>query len=403
MVPVLALALSLLSGASLEGELSARVEARSSSIQQSGSAARENRDSGSATPRAQLVVESIPARLTLGYSPRFWTSDFAARPKPLVNQTADARVDLQPDSGWRATLSVSGLRGVTDPLAGWQQTMAVAPESVEVQTTRPIRYEELRALASAEASLSERTGLSLAGGWNLSRAPDPEGRAVLPPQRTASLEAAVGHRLTDLDTLRLSLRGTEAATDLPGADVRVSTMTAQVTWRRLMTPTVEGRFAGGVSLAYAGSALPPDSGDLLWTGEAGVRRAGGETGAEFDIAARLTTFAQRLTGEIDSMASLTGTMGWRVGQSLAFSGTAAAGSSTDGETFVGRVDLRLIYAIDHRIALEFGLNGTSQRERRPERPSFREGSAFLAMAWTTEGLVRLGNVERVQRQPRPNE
>ncbi len=386
----LPLVASLVQVASLDAELGLRAEGRSTTLDASG-LPRATRASVFAIPSATAIADASRLRLTAAYAPRLWTSDVESRSPVLVNHAVDARLETRHEAPWRAEAAASAIRGMIDPLADPWHAAAAAAEPAQIATTGRLRYEELRTGVRGELSLGLRTTVSAGAGWQRSRAIEPESRPLLPTQRRASLDASLTRLATERDTLRLDAGARETVTDAPGGRTDTALGSAVATWRRRLSPNLDAWIGGGATLALSDDELEgPRTHDVLPRGEAGVARGGEDLALGVEVAARLTTFVDRFTGEVSPMAHLVSALRWRAGERVSFALTASGGARTDGDTVLAGADARVAWALRERLSLELGVTGRWQRERqredRPGVPSFAEATAFAGVAWATERL-----------------
>lgn len=378
-LPVVA---GLLHAAAAGGELSARIEGRSTTLSAEDAPARiQSRGSASATPAVSGFVAGAPLRLGVTYAPRIWTSDLGSGEAPYVNHAADARLQLRGETGWHAEASGAAVRGRTDPLAD----LALAtPGNAQLATTSSTRYEELRAAGTADTALGARTTLAAAAGFGTSRTLGAASTA-LPPQRALSLEVTLGRLATERDTLGLTARAARTVTSGAGAvaDARADVATVVGAWRRRLTPRVDGWAGGGVILSSSEELGGTRRRDLLPSAEAGVSRAGDAPDPTVAAVAHLTTAVDRFSGAPHPTVDAALTVAWPAAPRVAVSATAFAGARTDGETSVGGGEGRVTWALRERLALEAGVRARWQHERRPVAPSFLEAAVFAGVAWTT--------------------
>jgi hypothetical protein len=76
----------------------------------------------------------------------------------------------------------------------------------------------------------------------------------------------------------------------------------------------------------------------------------------------------------------------RIAQGVSGAGSASGGGRTDGESASTAAEVRVTWALRERLALEAGIRGRWQYERRPEIPSFFEGATFAGVTWNTGRL-----------------
>lgn len=380
----LPLVAALVQAASLDAELGLRAEGRSTTLDASG-LPRATRASMFAIPSVTGLADAWRLRLAATYAPRFWTGDVESHVSPLVNHAVDARLGTHHDATWRAEAAASGIRGMIDPLADPWHAAAAAAGPLQVATTGQLRYEELRTGLLVEAALGLRTTISATAGWQVSRAMEPEARSLLPSQRRASLDAALTRLATERDTLRLEASGRQTVTDATGGQTTTTLSSALASWRRRLSPNVEGWLGGGATLAVSDELEEATAYDVLPRGEAGVARAG-DVALGVEIAAHLTTFVDRFTGDVSPMADVMCALRWNAGERIAVAVTTSGGARTDLDTALAVADARMVWTLRERLALEVGVNGRWQHERRPEIPSFVESTAFVGVGYTTERL-----------------
>lgn len=240
-----ALVASLLEVAALDADVGLRAETRSSTLAAPGLPS-TTRTSISATPSATGIAEGSGLRLTATYAPRFWTSDVEARASQLVNHAVEARLATHHDAPWRLAATAEAIRGSIDPLSDALRAQAFAGEGGQVPTTQPLRYEALRTGLGGELRLDARTTLAVTAGWHVSRALGLDA-AALPPQQGASLDGSFTRSMTERDSLRLAARSAGTMTGDAAARTRTASTTAGGTWRRRLTPRLDGWLGGAPS------------------------------------------------------------------------------------------------------------------------------------------------------------
>jgi hypothetical protein len=384
-VLALRLVASLVHVASLDAELGLRAEGQSNTLAAADVADR-TRGAWSAVPSASVLADAWRLRLETTYAPRFWTSDAELHPSPLVSHNLTARVETRTEGSWRAEASASAARGMTDPLANVGVVASGTAARTQLATTAPLRFEELRTGARAELTLGPRTTVAAGAAGNASRAIGAAGPELLPLQRGLALDASVSRLATERDTVRVSAQAGRTLTDTPAGETTADVASGLATWRRRLTPFVDGWIGGGASIAT--SDAPPDAGrvDVLPNGEAGIAREGDELSVATQVVVRLTTSVDRFSGAIDPTVDATASIAWRIAQGVSGAGSASGGGRTDGESASTAAEVRVTWALRERLALEAGIRGRWQYERRPEIPSFFEGATFAGVTWNTGRL-----------------
>ncbi len=386
----LPLVVALAAGATADVALGVRSEGRTSALAPADLPT-ETRTALSAEPHAAAVLDAWRLRLGATYAARLWTSDVEAQRSPLVNHTVDARIETRQDRAWRAEATASATRGSTDPLADLSRTTAGAASTAgaaQLPATQPLRYEALRTGARGDLALDLRTTLAAGGTWSASRGADDDARALLPPQRALALDASVAHRVTERDTVRAAGTAGRTSTDAPEGTRTGAFSTASATWRRRLTPRLDGWLGAGAALTYEDAPPASSRRDLLPVGEAGLARGGEDVRVAVELAARVAPFVDRFTGDVRTMADVRCGVRWRATERLSVAGSASGGARTDGETAVAAADLRLSWALRPRLGLEAGVLARWQHERRPELPSFFEGGVVAAVTYETGPLFR---------------
>lgn len=408
----LPLVASLARMVALDADLGLRAEGRSTTLRATG-LPELNRGSYSALPRATLRAEGMDLLLTTVYAPRLWTSDVSERSSPFVNHTLDARLEMQRYGPWRAAATATAVRATTDPLAEPWSAAVIAAGQAQVATTEPLAYEELHTRAAAEGPLGPRSTVAAGAAWSISRARGSTDPALLPPQRASSLDGSLTYLATARDSLRLLVRGVYTVTELPHLDLtpapreetQSASAAASASWRRRLTFHLDAWIGGGATYTTFEDALEPRTSDLLPTAEVGVARAGADLSLDADLTARVTTFVDRFTGKVNPIAEVVCGLGWRPDRRLTFASSAAAGAQPNGDTKLARADARVGWTPHDLVALELGVAGRLQRERRPELPSFDEINSFAGVAWTVRErlALELGVMGRWHRERRPGE
>jgi hypothetical protein len=410
----LSVALSLAAGATADLELGMRAEGRSTTLAPSRGPT-VNLQSAWAVPSAAVRVDAPRLRVRGTYAPRIWTSDLETRPSPLVNHFLEAHVETSTaaapagatprpvrdgggaapaDHPWRLEATASAMRGETDPLADPALALGSGAPS-QVATAKSLPYESARTGGRGEVHLDARTILGAGAEWNASRATSAEGRALLPGQWTAALDAFLARRVTERDTLRgvanAARTSTEQRTDATAGDTTSVSGEAFATWRRRLTPFVDGWIGGGAGIAYVDEPGVASTRDIHPTGELGVARAGASLRVVGEAMGRATTFVDRFTGEVSPSLEGRCTATWLLSNRLSLRGAVSGMRRTDGETALAAGDVWFAWMHPSKLTFEAGLSGRRQYERRPEVPSFRQGGVFLAVGF---GTVVGGRPER---------
>jgi hypothetical protein len=389
---VLALAplASLLVAATVEPVVSLRTEGRGTRYVPDG-AATTSRAAVSTIPQASLIVDGPPLRLQAGYAATLWTSDVAQQRSPwiLVNHAIDARLELLPDAPWRVTATAGALRGQTDPLA-FAPTSGPAQAAAQVASTDAVPYQALRADLRAERQLDLRTSLSAAGRWSdaqvLRSELDP-GRteaavSLMPPQRGAGASLGLSHRITERDTLAARSAGDWTETRTTSGLTTGVSASADATWRRALTPVVDGWGRLGAGLLYTDEPAVPVRRDVLPMAGAGLARRAPAGGVGGEVSANLTSAVDRFRGDVQRVVDARLDLSWAPGEHVAVSGQASGSRRIDGETTLGAAHLRVAWAVRPGVALHAGALWRLQHEHRRELPSFTEAGVFMGLQVT---------------------
>jgi hypothetical protein len=378
----LPLVASLAALAGVDAEVGLRAEGRTSTLAPAGLAT-ETRGAILAVPRASLRIAVAPLRIDARYEARIWTSDVERHPSPLATHSAELRLGTRRDLPWRAEVSASAARGRTDPLA--DPILALASTGLlQATALDPVPFEALRTTASGSIAFGPRT--TLAGGataWH-SGASDRADRLTLPVQRGATAELSLARLASLRDTLRLRARGSATTTAGVAADVDAASGWASAGWRRRMTPMLDGWLDAGAALWWEDRPAEPARRGVLPVGEAGAAYERGP--ATLELAAQAEPYTDRLTGVLDPMMRARAALRWRVSPRTSLASTASAGALPDGDTALASFDARVRYGWRETLAVEVGLVGRWQRERRTAVPTFAEGGVVVALAWESGPL-----------------
>lgn len=370
---------SLVASASAQADLDLRAEARSTTVSATGAP--------SITAGSTILQPRLAGRLegeTLGagvsYQPRFWTSDVTGSPSPLFDQTVAAGLHAHREGVWRTAATATGQRGKTDPLADLL-AIATTPASGQLASTAPLGYEALNARGEGELTLDPRTTVAVSGTWAFSQGTDAAARALLPQQRMAGGTLSASRLLTERDTLRLAADASRSVIAAPGGDFIGTFGTALAAWRRRLSPTLDGWAGAGGSLTSQGGAGAPPAVSVDPVAQLGVARAPDDRGIALEASARLGPEVDRFTGQIRPTLEGSAGLRWPLARRIALAATVSGGARTDGETVLGSWDGRAVWTLRDRLALELGLLGRWQRDRRPGIPSFVEVGAIVGFTY----------------------
>jgi hypothetical protein len=380
-LPLLA---SLVAAAGLSAELGASAEGRSTTHRPEG-LPNVNRTALSLSPNASVVADAGRLRLTATYAPRFWTADVERRTSPLVDHELHATLETNHARPWHAEATVDAIRGYSDPLSDPRRE-AAPTTPVAVATAAPFRYQDLEAGVGGLLKLDPRTAVAATASWRTSRAVAPEAAPLLPLSRAVALDASLSWRATERDTLLVeadaSLTTTASMGGEAGGDADTRVAGGVATWRRRLSPRDEVWIGGGVTYSTYGVGTAPSTSDVLPEAEIGAT-VGEGTNVKASLTAQLTTFVDRLTGEVSPMTGATGELAWRRSQRLSLLARALGAATTDGRTALAASDVRAVWVVRDRLELEGGLRGFWQHERRPGIPSFVEAAAFVGASYAT--------------------
>lgn len=367
---------SLLLAASLEPSAALRAEGRGTRSAPEGQPA-TSRAAAFTVPQVGLAVSGAPLRLDLGYAATLWTSDVQARPSALVSHAVEGRLELRPDAPWHAAAAASLVRGETDPLANLG---AGAGAASQLASTGPIPFQSVHAEARADRQLDPRWTLTAGGRWNDTYVLRGDLRALLPPQRGAGASAGVSHRATERDAVTVGTAADWSETSTAAGVTTALSTALDVTWRRALTPIVDGWLRGGAALLYTNEASGLASRDVLPVAGAGVSRRAPAGRVSADLSATLTSTVDRFNGDV--RPALDGRLGvsWNAAERVTLSAQGSSGRRLDGETTLGAADARAAWSIRPWLSLETGLLWRFQRERRAGVPSFSEAGVFAGLA-----------------------
>lgn len=378
---------SLLLSATLEPALSLRMEGRGTRYVPDGPEAATSRAAVSTIPRASLTVDGAPLRLQAGYAATLWTSDVERQQKPLLNQAVDARLDVAPGAPWRATATASALRGQTDPLAT-VPTGGAAQAASQLASTGAIPYQALRADLRAERQLDLRTTLTATGRWSDARVlrselePSQTDAAVLlmPPQQGAGASLGLSHQFTQRDTLSAVAAGDWSETLTSGGTTTGASATVDGTWRRAVTPVVDGWVRVGAGFLYTDEPAPRVvRRDVLPMAGAGLSRRADGGGVGAAVSANLTSAVDRFRGDVQQVVDARLELSWAPGEHVTISGQASGARRVDGDTTLGAANVLVAWAVRPTVALQAGALWRFQHEHRTELPSFTEAGLFMGL------------------------
>jgi hypothetical protein len=368
LAPVLVLA--LVRGATVDADLGLRLDSVTSTIDDVRTST-VTRTGLSALGLAAGILDTSPLRLTTSYSPRVWTSDVEAHPSPFVNHALDARLETQPDRPWRFLATAGGERGSTGPLLQASGTATATARPTQVPTTAAVSYEEVHGRLGLEVPLDLRTKATATGGAQVSRTIGADA-ALAPLQRGVSAALSLERLVTERDTLALLASGARTVTDVAGgASVRADSATAVGSWRRRLTPTLDGWVGAGAT--WLRTSIQP-------AGEVGLRGGDPQTTTGSAVF-RATTFVDRFTGQVSPAVEARCDLTWRTTERLSLTVAASGGGRTDGTTSVAAATAQLSWLVRESLRLEAGVMGFGQHETQPNRPSFVEVAVFASVAY----------------------
>jgi hypothetical protein len=303
----------------------------------------------------------------------------------LVKHTLDARVALRLPERWRAEAAASATTGTARMRMEPSQIVTPGSALAPTSATGSMRYDALQATARGGVTVEPRTTLDLGVTWSGSRGGDAAARVLFPVQRALSAEVSLARLATELDSLQLQLSAASTATDAAHGRTASSFATAMATWRRRIDPRTDGWLGGGASLGRTELERESPTTSVLAAAEAGLSRA--SPALTISLSARIANAADRLTGEVSPVGVATSSLRWAARERLTIAGSAAGGGRTDGATAFGSVDLRAAWTFGHA-AVEAGVVGGCQRDRRLGIPVVFEGGVVAAVSYTTAWLFR---------------
>jgi hypothetical protein len=159
-------------------------------------------------------------------------------------------------------------------------------------------------------------------------------------------------------------------------------MSADASWRRALTPRLDGWARAGAGLLYTDEPLTPARRDLLPVVGAGLALAGDRGHLGGELSANLTSVLDRFRGEVRPAMDTRLALSWPAAERVSVTGQAAGGRRIDGETLVASADLRVAWTVRPGVALTGGALWRLQRERRPELPSFSETGVIVGLQYT---------------------
>jgi hypothetical protein len=379
-----ALLVALLQAAAADADLALRVEARPTTVATPEVPGTTTRTAASAAPTVTALGDAAGLRLTATYAPRLWTSDLDRSPSPLVDHAVEARVVSGLGGPRRLSLYAGGVRGRTDPLADPLRA-ALAGQAVQVVSTSPLRYESRRAGAGADLDFESTSTLSLAAEWADSRGLGPDA-SRLPVQQGPSLAGALTLAVTERDGVRISARAARVVTGEGTGRATADSGAAVLSWRRRLTPEVEGWLGGGAEVTHQDSLPRDQRTDHRPAAEAGVTRAGEDL--RLGATSRVTSFVDRLTGETARAVDAAATAEWTASAALLLTARVSGATRVDGVTATVTGEVRAMWRWTEDLVLEAGVTALRQRERQAGHPSFGEVAGFVAATWARPRLFR---------------
>ena len=219
----------------------------------------------------------------------------------------------------------------------------------------------------------------------LARAGRGRSRAV-PGAATLGASGGASWLATPLDTLLLRGEWTRTLTAAQAGDVRSAVSSGSGTWRRRLSPAATGWLGGGASVVTERGGAEGDGTRVLPVALAGASHERDRLALE--LATRFGPAVDRYTGAVEPTAEASLRAQWRSSRGAHARGDRVRPARTDGETVLGSWDGRAIWALRDRLALELGVVGRWQRERRPGLPSFVEGGVVTAVSYGARPTAR---------------
>lgn len=354
-------------------ELGVRTELRSRLLDPEGEEP-ISRTTFEVVPRVELRAGLPGVRLSGRYVPLLRVPDVASGVATDVTHAAELAVETATNDPWRLSATVSGTRGITDPLEDlWLSVGASTPTTVP--TTDPQPFEGLGASGRAQLALSPRTEVVVDAAASMSRGRGQAALLVFPEQRTAAAGLVLEHVWSRRDLLRARLSASGART-LEQSDSGWATATGG--WTRELTRTLLGTLGGGLSV----SSEDREGARTVWLGpvfDARLRHAPPSGALSTELAVATSPSIDRFTGEVRELATASTVARWRALRPWTLAFEATAGSAwRDVDSRFGSLVVRTSWELRSRLVLALGARGLWQHESDPLRPSFFEGSTFLA-------------------------
>ena len=367
-----ALLLAIARGATADADVGLRVDTRSSTVQPVG-VPETSRVGYSVAPELRAAVTGGGLRLGAVYAPRVWSVDVSQR-APIVDHSLDARLATFHDAPWNAEVGAGATRGTTDPLT--DPLRGTGPS--RVASAEPLAFEAARADARLKTQLDARSELEGGAGVSATQGGDAAARAIIPRQEVLAGDVRASHRLTERDTLGLGVGAGASRTGDGDAVVGARWASLSVSWRRALTPRLEGTIGLGAGWTQTDGAREATPWGQFPTAELGLFRAGT---VALDARARLAPYADPVTGEATEMADARFSLRWPVAATIAMEATARGSARTDGETTAGGTELRVSWTVRPRLTVDAGLVATRVHDGRPGMTSYSEAGLVVGAGW----------------------
>jgi hypothetical protein len=367
-----ALLLAMVRGATADADVGLRVDTRSSTVR-AVDAPSTSRVGYSVAPELQAAVTGGGLRLGAAYAPRVWSVDVAQR-APIVDHSLDARLATFHDAPWSAELGAGATRGTTDPLTDPLRGTGPA----HVASTTPLAFDAARADTRLKSQLDARSALEGGVGVSAMQGADAAARAIIPRQDILAGDLRGSHRLSERDTLGVGVGAGASRTGEGDAVVGARWASVSASWRRALTPRLEGTIGLGAGWTRTDGARETTPWGQFPTAELGLLRSGA---VALDARARLAPYVDPLTGEATEMADARCALRWPVTATAAMEAAARGSARSDRETAAGGAELRVSWTVRPRLTFDAALLATRVHDARPGMTSYSEAGFVVGAGW----------------------
>ncbi len=373
----LAIALALAAPGDLDLEAGVSSGGRTRTAAASGGSATTTAEATLA-PRVSAALAGPDLGATVAYHPLLRAPELFTRSNVDVLQAGTMSARLRLDPAWQLAATAAGARGRTDLLTEGRR----APTNLETITTiQTLRYRSVRADVHLDGSPDARTTLTTSAGWFLDGGEDAASRAQFPVERGVRGEGVLSWSATRRDRLAARIDATGA--ELLGRTAGIAGLTGS--WRRSLTPVVEGWAGGGAIGAVVRDPVAGQRGQVIPSAELGIARTDARHHLTAQVVARTGATIDRATGDVARQLETVATAGWGLARAwtLSAQGAATVVRLPSGDVRRLTAETHAVWAGIEHVTLGGGVYADWQRAAQPGLPSFYEGGLFVTVSADT--------------------